>query len=217
MKDGVDQILLVGLISIALFGIGLATNTVQPFDFVLVVGFLALSGVGYKVLQGDLLQKQVSRLNSGKNNGGKENYTYAEGKQILKDFAVREFSGRINSKKGISIDQSRSSSQPTDIWPTPDPDDVFLVRHYYVTHGDLNKPMDFFVDVTNGRYFAHDQVWKRRSGSKSRNPFEKLDMYETSKYNRRKAAVSSDNSVDASQLRGIPMGFPQGGRGDEEG
>jgi len=208
-------VLFIGLL---LTGIGLATNTVTVQDLIIVGILLGIIGAAIMKTEKGILKNTIKRNKSTQTNS--INYSFQEGKQIIKDFAQDEFKGRINKKKGISIDHTRSESEPTSIITNPKTGDVVMVRHYYVTHGDLNQPVDFFVDVTNGKYFAHKQVTERRRNARDRNPFEKLDAYRKTKRYARKVQPDSDRGVDASQLQGIPLGtFPvdQGNGGGGEG
>jgi len=218
-KGGTDQILLVLGVSVALLVLGLASNTVDFSDVLVFTVLMVLVGGAWRLVQTDMLKDRLNSLSKTNGGGGEINYSFQEGKKVIKDFAEKEFKGRINKKKGISIDHTRSESEPTSIITNPKTGDVIMVRHYYVTHGDLNQPVDFFVDVTNGSYFAHKQVNERRRTAENVNPFEKLDAYrKTRRYARKVGSIDEDRGIDASSLQGIPVGtFPVDNSGDGSG
>jgi len=209
-KGSTDQILVILGVSVVLLVLGLASNTVNVSDLLVFTVLMALVGGAWKLVQTDMLKDRLNSLSKSNGGGGEINYTFQEGKKVIKDFAEKEFKGRINRKKGISIDHTRSESEPTSIITNPKTGDVIMVRHYYVTHGDLNQPMDFFVDVTNGSYFAHKQVNERRRTAENLNPFEKLDAYRKTRRHARKVRPGEEEKgIDASSLQGVPLGaFP---------
>lgn len=217
----VNQMLTVFGIVVALIIAGFITDTIQFNDLILFGVLTGVVVIGYKLVESDIFQKQMESLSSKKSASG-INYSYQEGKEIINEHVKEQSNDRMNSKKGVTIDQSRSSSQPTSIILDPKELDVIQVRHYYVTHAAFNKPKDFFVDVTNGQYFADMPVNVKRRTGKRVNPFEKLDAYQnTKRYSRRVSRMDDDgNSLNMDNIQSIPVGYPvgqgnQGGEGDE--
>lgn len=201
MTEVKDMVTVAGLVSV-LAVVGFATNTVGLEDLMLVSVLGAVIAIGYKFTQSSVFKKRMEKYEQRDSNSG-INYSYQEGKEIINEWMKEQGQGRMTSKKGIQIDQSRSSSEPTMIIPDPFEEEVIQVRHYYVTQGDLNRPVDFFVDVTNGQYFAHKQVnTKRRTGTNV-NPFKRLDAYQnTKKYSRRVGTTPDEGTED---VKGIAV------------
>lgn len=184
-------------------------------DLFVVSAVLGVIGVVGKFLKDKKIAQRIQDYNQASKGGG-INYSTDDCKDIAKDWAKNNFSGKIKSKKGISFPWTHSSTDPAHIYDVPN-EEWIHIRYFYSPKGPKNKGILVFVDATNGEHYASRPVDKK--GMKD-NPFEYLEAYkQTKKFGHRLAnRHHTGDSGRREVVPGIPLNsnWNQEGKGGEE-
>lgn len=169
-------------------------------------------GIGAKIVQNKKITNAFKKYSQNK--GGGPNYSTDECKEIAKDWAKKNFHGRINSKKGISFDWTQSSTQPGQVYDQRQ-DEWIDVRYFYSPHGPKNKAVLIFVDATNGKHYATESVIPHKMKD---NPFNYLESYkQTKRFASHIARANNQEETRVGTVTGIPVNQNFVPQPDQEG
>lgn len=172
------------------------------FITVLVMGVIGLGG---KFVRDNKIAEKLSSLKKGQSSGSQ--YSFTECKEIAVDWAKKNYSNRLDKRKGVSFDWTQASSEPVPVYDFAN-QEWLTIRYFYTTHGPKNKGALIFVDATNGEVYASKPV--KKFGQKT-NPFNHLKSYRMTK--RRLPSIGAmENGEDISKYpesgKGVPITIP---------
>lgn len=201
-----------GGVIVLVVGLYLAKSTFDSNalnDLFVISAVLGAIGIGAKIVQDKKLTSKLQNYSQRSNSGIK--YSTNDCKQIAKDWAKKNFHGKINSKKGVSFDWTQSSTDPAQIYDFRNEEWIFI-RYFYTPYGPKNKGVFIFVDATNGDHYATKPVDKHEMKD---NPYNYLESYRQTKRFAGRIRYGDNNDQQGIQaVTGIPI--TQGSVADPE-